>query len=114
MTRATVAKDKAARLAAQRHTPVADPAPPPEQPSGTPVEYERPKGAERKNIRVTLDLAPGLYDDFETWRRRAAQELGWGRVKSVDVMRELLRQLMAADSELSAQVVEVLRREGRR
>lgn len=112
MTRANAAKEKAARLAAQRHASTVDP----EQPEETTLgerPVARPAEAERKNVRLTVDLAPLLYDDFEDWRRQAARELGRGRVKSVDVVRELLRQVMA-DAALSRQVIDALRREGGR
>lgn len=112
MTRANAAKSKAARLAAQRHTPVVDPEA--SQEPAAPVAA-RPPAVERKAVRVTVDLAPALYQDFEDWRRDAARELGRTRVKSVDVIRILLRELMASDAdgaERSAAVMAALRREG--
>ena len=116
MTRAKAAAEKAARLAAQRHAPVVDPATISEQELQRPAR-PRPAAPEvqRRPIRLTLDLTPALYDDFEDWRREAARQLGVGRVKSVDVLRILLRKLMSTDDgELSAEVIEALRHEGRR
>lgn len=117
MTRATAAKEKAARLAAQRHAPVVDPAtvdndPKQAQPATFPSPQPR-QAADNRKIRMTLDLTPALYDDFEDWRRTAARQLGRGRVQSVEVLRLLLRELLAKNSELSPVVIDALRREGR-
>lgn len=124
MSRASAAKEKAARLAAQRHAPVVDPHRPAdaaleELPDQRPVEPaavvgERrpvPAVAERKTVRTTLDLAAPLYEDFEDWRRDAAKQLRQ-TVKSAAVLRVLLRRLLS-DPELAAAVLEDLRREGR-
>jgi hypothetical protein len=64
-----------------------------------------------KPIRISLDLAPALFDQLTEWRTRAARQLGRGRVTNADVLRVLVRMLLS-DTELTARVVSELRREG--
>jgi hypothetical protein len=63
-----------------------------------------------KPIRVSLDLAPALFDQLTAWRTHAARTLGQGRVTNADALRVLVRRLVA-DADLSAVVIEALRRE---
>jgi hypothetical protein len=64
-----------------------------------------------KPIRISLDLAPALFDQLTEWRTRAARQLGRGRVTNADALRVLVRTLMS-DEELSGRVIAALRREG--
>src|SRR4051794_32196745 len=63
-----------------------------------------------KPIRISLDLAPALFDQLTEWRTRAARQLGRGRVTNADALRVLVR-LLLSDEELTARVVASLRRE---
>jgi hypothetical protein len=63
-----------------------------------------------KPIRISLDLAPALFDQLTEWRTRAARQLGRGRVTNADVLRSLVRMLMS-DEDLTARVITSLRRE---
>jgi hypothetical protein len=63
-----------------------------------------------KPIRISLDLAPALFDQLTEWRTRAARQLGQGRVTNADALRVLVRMLMT-DEELTARVIAALRRE---
>ena len=63
-----------------------------------------------KPIRISLDLAPALFDQLTEWRTRAARQLGRGRVTNADVLRVLVRMLMT-DEDLTARVITSLRRE---
>jgi hypothetical protein len=63
-----------------------------------------------KPIRISLDLAPALFDQLTEWRTRAARQLGRGRVTNADALRVLVRMLIT-DEELTARVVHALRRE---
>jgi len=63
-----------------------------------------------KPIRVSLDLAPALFDQLTEWRTKAARQLGRGRVTNADALRVLVRLLMT-DEELTARVIEALARE---
>jgi hypothetical protein len=105
-TAADRARAKAARIAATRPeepevSPLLDPA---LVPSQLPVSI--------KPIRISLDLAPALFDQLTQWRTRAARQLGRGRVTNADALRVLVRLLMA-DQELTARVVAALRNESR-
>src|SRR4051812_12212420 len=46
-----------------------------------------------KPIRISLDLAPALFDQLTEWRTRAARQLGRGRVTNADALRVLVRLL---------------------
>jgi hypothetical protein len=63
-----------------------------------------------KPIRISLDLAPALFDQLTEWRTRAARQLGRGRVTNADALRVLVR-LLLSDEELTTRVIESLRRE---
>jgi hypothetical protein len=63
-----------------------------------------------KPIRISLDLAPALFDQLTEWRTKAARQLGRGRVTNADVLRVLVRMLMT-DGDLTSRVIAVLRRE---
>jgi hypothetical protein len=63
-----------------------------------------------KPIRISLDLAPALFDQLTEWRTRAARQLGRGRVTNVDALRVLVRMLVS-DPELTRRVITELRRE---
>jgi hypothetical protein len=103
------ARAKASRLVATRPadqevTPSQDPVP--DTPS--PTSLQPPVGI--KPIRISLDLAPTLFDQLTEWRTKAARQLGRGRVTNADALRVLVRMLMA-DEELTARVIGALRRE---
>src|SRR3954469_16489694 len=107
-TAADKARAKAARIAVAR---------PQETESLLPAEDQRPLSqasllppVSAKPIRISLDLAPALFDQLTEWRTRAARQLGRGRVTNADALRVLVRQLLA-DEELTARVIEALRRE---
>lgn len=77
--------------------------------AAAPVTEVRLLAAETpKPVRVSLDLAPALYDDFGDWCKRSARELGRGRVKNVDVLRSLVRELLD-DPDLQGRVRDRLR-----
>jgi hypothetical protein len=63
-----------------------------------------------KPIRISLDLAPALFDQLTEWRTRAARQLGRGRVTNADALRVLVRMLVS-DPELTRRVITELRRE---
>lgn len=76
------------------------------------TEVRAPATDTPKPVRVSLDLAPALYDDFGDWCKRSARELGRGRVKNVDVLRSLVRELLD-DEALQAKVRDRLRLMGK-
>src|SRR4051812_36186477 len=102
------ARAKAARIAVTRpseaeailaeETPRLSP-----QPSAPPPVSVKP-------IRISLDLAPALFDQLTEWRTKAARQLGRGRVTNADALRVLVRTLLA-DEELTARVIQALRSE---
>jgi hypothetical protein len=61
-------------------------------------------------IRISLDLAPALFDQLTEWWTRAARQLGRGRVTNADALRVLVRMLMT-NEDLTAQAIAALRRE---
>jgi hypothetical protein len=63
-----------------------------------------------KDVRVSLDLKPALYDELGEWNRSAARALGRGRVTNADTLRALVRRLVS-DPDLSTEVLEALRRD---
>ena len=98
-------KRKAARLAqaGQHHAT--------EDQEAVPSVSHVPLPVSAKPIRISLDVAPMLFDQLTLWRTRAARQLGWGRVTSAEVLRVLVRRLVT-DEELSAAIIADLRREG--
>lgn len=98
---------KAARLAqaGQHHATV-------DQEAAPPVSHV-PMPVSAKPIRISLDLAPMLFDQLTLWRTQAARQLGWGRVTNAEALRVLVRRLVT-DEELSAEIIADLRREGAR
>jgi hypothetical protein len=103
------ARAKAASIAATRPvepevTPSQDPAPV----TPSPTSSQLPVSI--KPIRISLDLAPALFDQLTEWRTKAARQLGRGRVTNADALRVLVRTLLA-DEELTARVIGALRRE---
>lgn len=101
-------QQKAERLALRRASRV-EPLPEEQGPAVVPVA-DAP-AVTTKNVRLTLDLATPLYDDFGDWNRRAARRLGRGRVTSADTLRVLLRRLLA-DEALAEEVLAELRAQG--
>lgn len=101
---------KAARISTQRgaaeiaktETPQTTPPVPRQAPALEPVST--------KPVRITLDLAPTLYDSFGDWNRQAARQMGVGRITGADTLRILLRRLLA-DEQLAAAVLDDLRRQ---
>jgi hypothetical protein len=77
-------------------------------PVGSPVTSSLPPSV--KPIRISLDLAPALFDQLTEWRTRAARQLGRGRVTNADALRVLVRMLMT-DQDLTARVIVALRGE---
>ncbi len=98
------ARAKAARLAATR------PAEPEFAAAEDAVSVTTSLPVSTKPIRISLDLAPALFDQLTEWRTRAARQLGRGRVTNADALRVLVRLLMT-DQELSAKVLTLLRQE---
>ncbi len=74
------------------------------------VRADVPPPVSTKPIRISLDLAPALFDQLTEWRTRAARQLGRGRVTNADALRVLVRALLS-DEELTARVIADLRRE---
>jgi hypothetical protein len=103
-TAADRARAKAARIAA---APVAEPE---IEPVDNPIPVTSSLPLSTKPIRISLDLAPALFDQLTEWRTRAARQLGRGRVTNVDALRMLVR-LLLTDQELSSRVVGLLRQE---
>ena len=103
-TAADRARAKASRLAATR--PVA--------PESTSADETMPAishvPVSVKPIRISLDLAPALFDQLTEWRTKAARQLGRGRVTNAAALRVLVRMLMS-DEELTARVIAALCRE---
>jgi hypothetical protein len=107
-TAADKARAKAARIAVTRPaeaevTPSEETPRPISQPSTSPPVSVKP-------IRISLDLAPALFDQLTEWRTRAARQLGRGRVTNADALRVLVRMLVM-DEDLTAQAIAALRRE---
>jgi hypothetical protein len=107
-TAADKARAKAARIAATRPLETDSPVPQ-ESPQLLPQDSIMPP-VSIKPIRISLDLAPALFDQLTEWRTRAARQLGRGRVTNADVLRVLVRML-TSDEELTARVITSLRRE---
>jgi hypothetical protein len=78
------------------------------RPVASPVSSPLPVST--KPIRISLDLAPALFDQLTQWRTRAARQLGQGRVTNADALRVLVR-LLVSDEELTAAVIAALRRD---
>jgi hypothetical protein len=112
MTRSDAARDKAARLAQMRHAPVAEPEQAAPVPNAPAAQLPEVAPVRTKPVRVSLDLAPALFDDFGDWCRLAARRLNRGRVTNADALRAVVRKLLA-DEALQAEVIEALRQEGK-
>lgn len=110
------AKAKAARMSAS-----ARPAPvlsdeddrQPDRPEMTRAAVAPARAARSETVKSSIHLAPELHREFTSWCLDAAHELGRGRVNGSDVVRVLLRRLLA-DEAVQADVIEALRRDGRR
>jgi len=123
--RAEAAAEKTARMRARRpqpgapeveQTPAADVPQDLAAPSPTPTPGETPaaRPAERRVqrpewVRTTVDLTPQMHADLEDWTRDTARSIGRPRVKRVEVIRELVRQLRT-DEALAARVRDQLSR----
>lgn len=107
-TAADKARAKATRIAMTR-PPEAEAILPEETPRLIP-QSTASQPVSVKPIRISLDLAPALFDQLTEWRTRAARQLGRGRVTNADALRVLVR-LLLSDEELTARVVASLRRE---
>src|SRR4051812_28639196 len=107
-TAADKARAKAARIAVTRPAEAevipAEETPPPQPP------LHPPPPVSVKPIRISLDLAPALFDQLTEWRTKAARQLGRGRVTNADALRVLVR-LLLTDEELTGRVVAHLRQE---
>src|SRR4051794_31848304 len=108
-TAADRARAKAARIAVARPQETESPLPAEEASQSLLQTSPLPPGSV-KPIRISLDLAPALFDQLTEWRTRAARQLGRGRVTNADALRILVRLLMT-DEELTARVIDALRRE---
>src|SRR4051794_38504188 len=106
-TAADRARAKAARIAVARPQETGSPLPA-EEASRSLSQASSLPPVSVKPIRISLDLAPALFDQLTEWRTRAARQLGRGRVTNADALRILVRMLMA-DQELTAQVIADLR-----
>ena len=103
------ARAKAARIGATRPAEQdVTLAPAPVSTNSPPTDSQLPVSI--KPIRISLDLAPALFDQLTEWRTRAARRLGRGRVTNADALRALVR-LLLSDEELTTRVIESLRRE---
>jgi hypothetical protein len=102
------ARAKAARIAAVQ-PPAADSASIQESLQPSPQAIVTPP-VSVKPIRISLDLAPALFDQLTEWRTKAARRLGRGRVTNADALRVLVRMVMT-DEDLTVRVIEALRRE---
>src|SRR4051794_10759791 len=108
-TAADRARAKAARIAVARPQETESPLPA-EEASRSLSQASSLPPVSVKPIRISLDLAPALFDQLTEWRTRAARQLGRGRVTNADALRVLVR-LLLSDEELTARVVASLRRE---
>lgn len=103
--------DKAARLAARRAPAVEtvnegpSPAEVAEKP---PVAARSANTTSTRDVRVSLDLKPALYDALTDWNRGAARMLDRGRVTNAQTLRALVRRLLD-DPELTGQIMNDLR-----
>jgi hypothetical protein len=102
------ARAKAARIAVTR--PAEAEAIPSEETPRLIPQPSAPPPVSAKPIRISLDLAPALFDQLTEWRTKAARQLGRGRVTNADALRVLVRTLLT-DEELTVRVIEALRRE---
>lgn len=81
-----------------------------EQPTSTdrsPTEPERRRtetagggpvfAPRQKPIRRTVDLAPDMHDELDTWQRKTAREIGRARVTGQDVVTSLIAELLTND-----------------
>jgi hypothetical protein len=107
-TAADKARAKAARIAAARPPGTEVINSEEIQPASLSVTSSLPVSV--KPIRISLDLAPALFDQLTEWRTRAARRLGRGRVTNADALRVLVRMLVT-DEDLTAQAIAALRRE---
>lgn len=101
--RARAAAAKAERMRAARTTE-------PVESSQEDRPVPRTAAARSAPVRVTLDLAPALHSQLNQWCAGTALELGLGRVTTVQVMRVLMRRMLA-DEELADHVRNEIRRE---
>lgn len=106
MTKRETPAQKAERLAARRTVGAADTDARTETSEVRPaVAHAAVSTAPRvKDVRVSLDLKPGLYEQLGDWNRQAARQLDRGRVTNAETLRALVRRLMH-DAELAAAVV---------
>lgn len=65
-----------------------------------------------KDVRLSLDLKPALYEALGDWNRGAARALDRGRVTNAETLRALVRRLLA-DEELTAAVLADIREQQR-
>ena len=107
MTKRPSPAEKAARLAARREQGQTG-----TEPTMEPALVHGDDTIRTKDIRVSLDLKPTLYEALSDWNRGAARALGRGRVTNADVLRSLVRRLLA-NPELTAAVLADLNQEGR-
>jgi hypothetical protein len=73
-----------------------------------PTRSTSTRATRSETVKTSLHLAPELHLQFTAWCLEAARELQRGRVNGSDVMRVLVRQLLA-DEELQNSVIEQLR-----
>lgn len=72
--------------------------------ASSPARGSGPRRLERATpVRLTVDLAPTMHAALEDWARDAARSAGRVRITRVDVVRELIRQLLA-EPELAQRV----------
>jgi hypothetical protein len=71
---------------------------------------EPPRSVEAESTWVCFELTPELFDRLTGWLTEAARQLGRETMTNVEVLPVFVQMLMS-DEELSARVIDTLRRE---
>jgi hypothetical protein len=78
-----------------------------------PAPTLEPTPAERAEpLRISLDFAPALYNEFQDWTIAASRKIG-AKISRSDVLRVLARRLVN-DEAFADEILEVLRQNARR
>lgn len=110
MSAADQARAKAERLSAARPRPtgpVAASTPAPSTPT-PPAQSGPSRGARARPVRLTLDLAPEMFNTFEDAVTAVSRRGGGPKVTKSDVLRELVR-LFVADPTTQTDVLTAIR-----
>jgi hypothetical protein len=70
---------------------------------------EPPRSVESESTWICFELTPELFDRLTRWLTEAARQLSWEEVTDVEVLPVFVQMLMS-DEELSARVINELRR----